>query len=34
MAAGDATFAFEPAEQTVLGQVTVRFTIRGGSAGG
>jgi uncharacterized protein len=28
------TLAFEPAEQTVSGQVTVRFTIRGGSAGG
>jgi uncharacterized protein YggE len=34
MAAEDATFAFQPAEQTVSGQVTVRFTIRGGSAGG
>ena len=33
--AGDASaFAFEPAEQTVSGQVTVRFTVRGGSAGG
>ncbi len=30
---GDATFAFEPAEQTVSGQVTVRFTVRGGSTG-
>jgi uncharacterized protein len=34
MAADDETFAFEPAEQTVSGQVTVRFTIRGGSTGG
>ena len=34
MAVDDATFAFEPAEQTVSGQVTVRFTVRGGSAGG
>ena len=34
MAADDAVFAFEPAEQTVSGQVTVRFTVRGGSAGG
>ena len=32
--AADATFAFEPEEQTVSGQVTVRFTVRGGSAGG
>jgi uncharacterized protein YggE len=32
--ADDAAFSFEPAEQTVSGQVTVRFTIRGGSAGG
>jgi uncharacterized protein YggE len=32
--ADDATFAFEPAEQTVSGQVTVRFTVRGGSTGG
>ena len=33
--AGDASaFAFEPAEQTVSGQVTVRFTVRGGLAGG
>ena len=30
---GDATFAFEPAVQTVSGQVTVRFTVRGGSTG-
>ena len=34
MAADDATFAFEPEEQTVSGHVTVRFTVRGGSAGG
>jgi uncharacterized protein len=34
MAADDAVFAFEPEEQTVSGQVTVRFTVRGGSAGG
>jgi uncharacterized protein len=34
IAADDATFAFEPAEQTVSGQVSVRFTVRGGSAGG
>ena len=34
MAADDGTFAFEPEEQTVSGQVTVRFTVRGGSAGG
>jgi uncharacterized protein len=34
MAADDGTFAFEPEEQTVAGQVTVRFTVRGGSAGG
>ena len=34
MAADDATFAFQPAQQTVSGQVTVRFTIRGGSTGG
>jgi uncharacterized protein YggE len=34
MAADDGTFAFEPEEQTVTGQVTVRFTVRGGSAGG
>ena len=32
--AADTTFAFEPEEQTVSGQVTVRFTVRGGSAGG
>ena len=30
---GDASFAFEPAEQTVSGQVTVRFTVRGGRPG-
>ena len=30
---GDASFAFEPAVQTVSGQVTVRFTVRGGSTG-
>ena len=34
MAADASAFAFEPAEQTVSGQVTVRFTVRGGSAGG
>ena len=34
MAADSSTFAFEPALQTVSGQVTVRFTIRGGSSGG
>jgi uncharacterized protein len=34
MAADDSRFTFEPAEQTVSGQVTVRFTMRGGSAGG
>ncbi len=34
MAFDDAIFAFEPAEQTVSGQVTVRFTVRDGSAGG
>jgi uncharacterized protein len=34
MAADDAVFAFEPEEQTVSGHVTVRFTVRGGSAGG
>ena len=34
MAADDAVFAFEPEVQTVSGQVTVRFTVRGGSAGG
>jgi uncharacterized protein len=34
MAADDAAFAFEPEEQTVSGQVTVRFTIRGGSVRG
>jgi uncharacterized protein YggE len=31
---GEADFAFEPAVQTVSGQVTVRFTVRGGSTGG
>jgi uncharacterized protein YggE len=30
---GDASFSFEPAVQTVSGQVTVRFTVRGGSTG-
>jgi uncharacterized protein len=30
---GEASFAFEPAVQTVSGQVTVRFTVRGGSTG-
>jgi uncharacterized protein YggE len=30
---GDASFAFEPPVQTVSGQVTVRFTIRGGTTG-
>ena len=34
MVADDSTFAFEPAQQTVSGQVTVRFTIRGGWSGG
>jgi uncharacterized protein YggE len=34
MAADDSAFAFEPAQQTVSGQVTVRFTIRGGWSGG
>ena len=34
MAADASAFAFEPVEQTVSGQVTVRFTVRGGSAGG
>lgn len=34
MAAEDSAFAFEPEEQTVSGQVTVRFTIRGGSVRG
>jgi uncharacterized protein len=34
MAADDGVFAFEPEEQTVSGHVTVRFTVRGGSAGG
>ena len=29
----EASFAFEPAVQTVSGQVTVRFTVRGGSTG-
>ena len=33
-AAGRRRFAFEPAEQTVSGQVTVRFTVRGVPASG